>query len=63
MSKALATRLKKVLPSLINPRQTVFGNGGFIYEGGRLISDIIKICDKENISGYIMTIFKRHLTH
>ena len=56
ISKALSTRLKNVLPSLIDPRQTAYVNGRFINESGRLISDIIEICDKECISGYLMTI-------
>ena len=56
ISKALSTRVKNVLPSLIDPRQTAYVNGRFINESGRLISDIIETCDKEGISGYLMTI-------
>ena len=56
ISKALSTRVKNVLSSLIDPRQTAYVNGRFINESGRLISDIIETCDKEGISGYLMTI-------
>ena len=56
ISKALVARLKKFFPSLIYPRQTAFVNGRFINESRRLISDIIEIFNKENVSGYLMTI-------
>ena len=51
MSKPLAAKLKKFLPSLTDPRQTAYLNGRFINESGHLISDIKEICHKENISG------------
>ena len=53
ISKALALRLKNVLSSLID---LSFVNRRFINESGSLISDIIEICDKESISGYLTTI-------
>ena len=56
ISKALAIKLKKVLPVLISPGQTAYVNGRFIGESGRLISDIIEVCDIEKLSGYLMTI-------
>ena len=45
MSKALASRLKKVLPNLISLQQTqvVYGKNRFIGESGRLIADITEI--------------------
>ena len=52
ISKALAIKLKKVLPVLISPGQTAYINGRFIGESGRLISDIIEVCDIEKLSGY-----------
>ena len=52
ISKALAIKLKKVLPVLISPGQTAYVNGRFIGESGRLISDNIKICDIEKLIGY-----------
>ena len=37
ISRALAERLKKVLPSLISKNQTAYVKARFISEGGRLI--------------------------
>ena len=45
ISKALAERLKKFLPSSISKNQTAYVKGRFINEGGRLISDILEISD------------------
>ena len=45
ISKALAERLKKFLPSSISKNQTAYVKGGFINEGGRPISDILEISD------------------
>ena len=45
ISKALAPRIKKVLPNLISPQQPVYVQNKFIGESGRLIADIIKITD------------------
>ena len=42
ISKALAERLKKFLPSSISKNQTAYVKGRFINEGGRLISDNVK---------------------
>ena len=39
--KALASRLKKVLPHLISPQQTAHVENRFIGESGRLIADIL----------------------
>ena len=50
-SKALALRLKRVLPILIGPGQTVYVEGRFIGESGRLIADIIDTTNVENIEG------------
>ena len=55
ISKALASRLKNVLPSLISHDQTAYVNGRFIGESTRLISDILETTDNQNISGYILT--------
>ena len=46
ISNVLAEKLKNVLPSLISSDQTAYVKGRFISEGGRLISDVLEICDK-----------------
>lgn len=56
IQKGLDARLKKFLLSLIDPHQTAFVNARFINESGHLLSDIIKICNKENINVYLMII-------
>ena len=48
--KALAERLKKILPVLINHEQTAYVKDRFICETGRFISDIIEVCDVLNKS-------------
>ena len=53
ISKALATRVKKVLPSLITSQQTAYIQNRFISETGRLISDILEMSDKLNVGGFI----------
>ena len=55
ISKALAYRLKKVLPEIINYDQTAYIHGRYIGESTRLIYDILESTDLFNISGYIMT--------
>ena len=55
ISKALASRLKKVLPNLISPQQTAYVENRFIGECGRLIADIIEITDVPNKEGFLVT--------
>lgn len=55
ISKAFAKRLKETLPMLISTQQTAYVQNRNISEVGRLISDIIEICDKHNIDGYLVT--------
>ena len=56
LSKALANRMKDVLPSLVNENQIAYVKGRFISEGGRLISDIIESTDIFQKSGYLFTV-------
>ena len=55
ISKSLATRVKKVLSNLNDASQTVYVNERFIGESSRLIDDVIKVCDIQKISGYLLT--------
>ena len=55
ISKALASRVRKVLPNLISPQQTAYVENRFIGESGRLIADIIEITDVINKEGFLVT--------
>ena len=55
ISKALASRVKKVLPNLISPKQPAYVENRFICESGRLIADIIEITDVINKKGFLVT--------
>ena len=52
ISKALESRLKKVLSNLILPQQTAYVENRFI---GRLIVDITEITDVLNKEGFLVT--------
>ena len=64
ISKALSERLKnviimlpvKMLPDIISENQTAYINNRFISEGGRLINDLLEVCDTFNKKGYLVTI-------
>ena len=56
ISKSLATRVRKVLSNLVDSRQTAYVNERFIGESGRLIDDVIKVCDIQKISDYLLTV-------
>ena len=49
ISKALAAKLKKTFPTIISSNQTAYVNKRCISKSGRLISDIIEVCKKQNI--------------
>ena len=52
-SKALASRLKKVIPQIIHYDQTAYVQGRNIGESVRLIGDLIDHADKENLDGML----------
>ena len=54
LSKVLAERLKKILPSLISKTQTAYVKGRFISD--RLISDILEMSDNLKIKGFLMSL-------
>ena len=60
ISKSLAAGVRKVLSNLIGSRQTAYVNERVIGESDHLIDDVIKVCDIQKISGYLLTVdFKR----
>ena len=56
ISKSLATRVKKFLSNLIHAKQTAYVYDRFIDDCGRLIYDVIKVCDIQKISGYLLAV-------
>ena len=55
LSKSLAEKLKNVLPELISSNQIAYVKNRCISESGRLISDVIEMCDILDIPGYLVT--------
>ena len=55
-SKSLAVKLKSVLPSHITSQQTANVQNRYVGEAGRSIFDILDICDKLSIDGYLVTV-------
>ena len=56
LTKTLATKIKEVLPKLVNSDQTAYVANRFIGESARLISDILEITKQLEIEGYLVTI-------
>ena len=54
LTKALATKLKKVLNSIVGTNQTAYVEGRFIGEATRLISDVLEVTKECNIPGYMV---------
>ena len=51
VTKALALRLEKVLPTIISPNQTGYVKGRYIGESIRIITDMMSFTKKKNIAG------------
>ena len=56
ISKALATRLKDILPHLILSNQTAYVKNRFISESGRLIYDTLETASFLNKKGFLVTV-------
>ena len=54
MSKAIATRIKKVLPQIIHHNQSGYVEDRYIGETVRSIFDIMDFTIKENIPGFLI---------
>ena len=52
-SKAIAYRLRKIIPDLIHPDQTAYVKGRYIGESVRVIEDILEHADQENLDGIL----------
>ena len=55
-SEALAFRMMKVIPSIINYDQTAYVKGRFIRESIRLIDDILYHAEHENLDGILFAV-------
>ena len=56
ISKALAERLKNVLPEIISPNQNAYVKNRCICVGGRLISDLLEMSEVLTKEGFLVTI-------
>ena len=54
ISKAFASRLKTVLPSIISSEQTAYIEKWFKGKSGRLISDIFSVTNNLKIKSYLV---------
>ena len=55
-SKAVAYRLRQVIPDLIHPDQTAYVKGRYIGESARVIEDILDHTDQENLDGILFAV-------
>ena len=54
LQKSLAEKLEHVLPELISSNQTAYVKNRYISKSGRLISDVIEMCEILDIPGYLV---------
>ena len=64
LTKTLAERLEKVLPTIINPDQTGYVKGRFIGENVRLVHDIMFFTEHTKKPGIaIFSVFSKNFRH
>ena len=63
ISKALESKLKKVLPNLISLQQTAYAENRFIGESGGLIADITEITDILNKEVFLVSMGIEKVIH
>ena len=56
ISKVLAKRLEKVLPSIIHANQNAFVKGRSIFDAIRTIDDMVDYTERNNLSGFLIAI-------
>ena len=54
--KSSATTVKNLFSNLIDSRQTAYVNERFLGESSRLLDDVIKTCNIQKISSYLLTV-------
>ena len=55
-SKAVASRLRACLDTIISSEQCAYVEGRFISQNGRLIYDILEACELFGVEGYLVTV-------
>ena len=55
-SKAVASRLRVCLDTIISSEQCAYVEGRFISQNGRLIYDILEACELFGVEGYLVTV-------
>ena len=56
ISKALDSRLKSVISSIVNENQVPYVNNRFISESGRLICDVLQVTNSLDLEGMLMAV-------
>ena len=54
--------MKKVLPSIIHNDQTAYVKGRYIGESVRLIDDLLKFAEEENLDGMLFAAHRKNVS-